>query len=84
MTLSGSIPPMASERKSKRVPAERKSKRISARLPAALVARADYVARNTTGDIKNRSTALCAALEAWLPGQEDQLRELGVLAKKTR
>lgn len=63
---------------------ERKNTRISARLPASLVARADYVARNTSGDVKNRSTALQAALEAWLPGQEDQLVQLGVLQKKTR
>lgn len=63
---------------------ERKSTRISARLPAALIERADFVARNTEGAIKNRSIALRAALEAWLPGQEDRLRELGVLAKKTR
>lgn len=63
---------------------ERKSTRISARLPASVVARTDYVTRNTDGAAKNRSTALLAALEAWLPGQEDRLRELGILAKKIR
>jgi Arc/MetJ-type ribon-helix-helix transcriptional regulator len=63
---------------------ERKSLMVSVRLPAALVARADYVARNTDGEVKNRSSALRAALENWLPGQEDRLRELGILAKKTR
>jgi len=55
---------------------------VSARLPAALVARADYVARNTEGEVKNRSAAVQAALEAWLPGQETQLQELGIMPKK--
>ncbi len=65
---------------------ERKSVMISGRLPAALVDRVDYVARNIDSDtVKNRSTALRAALEAWLPGCEDRLRELGVLgAAKAR
>lgn len=63
---------------------ERKSTMVSVRLPAALVARADYIARNTTGDIKNRSAALRAALESWLPVQEQELINLGVLQKKTR
>jgi len=64
---------------------ERKSTMISARLPTALVERLDYVARNIDGEaVKNRSTGLRAALESWLPGCEDRLRELGVLAKKAR
>lgn len=63
--------------------AERKSTMISARLPAVLVERLDYVARNIDSKtVKNRSTALREALELWLPGCEDRLRELGVLAKK--
>ncbi len=54
---------------------------ISGRLPAALVDRVDYVTRNIDSEtIKNRSAALREALEAWLPGCEDRLRELGVLA----
>ena len=58
---------------------------ISGRLPKALVERVDYVTRNIDSDtIKNRSAALREALEAWLPGREDRLRELGVLAKKAR
>jgi predicted DNA-binding protein len=58
---------------------------ISGRLPAALVERLDYVTRNIDSEtIKNRSAALREALESWLPGREDRLRELGVLAKKTR
>lgn len=61
---------------------ERKTVMVSARLPAALVARADFVARNTDGDIKNRSAALQAALEEWLPEQEQRLVELGVITKK--
>lgn len=63
---------------------ERKSLMVSIRLPAALVARADYVARNTDGDITSRSAALRAALEGWLPAQEQRLTELGILPKKTR
>lgn len=58
---------------------------ISVRLPAALVARVDFIARNIDGDtIKNRSTALCAAVETWLPAQEERLQVLGVLPKKAR
>lgn len=61
---------------------ERKSVMISARLPTGLVERLDYVTRNIDSEtVKNRSTALRAALDAWLPGCEDRLRELGVLAK---
>jgi predicted DNA-binding protein len=64
---------------------ERKTVMISGRLPVALVERLDYVTRNIdSGTVKNRSAALREALEAWLPGCEDRLRELGVLAKKTR
>lgn len=63
---------------------ERKSTMVSIRLPAALVARADYVAKNTEGDVRNRSAAVRAALEAWLPGQEAVLIELGVMPKKVR
>jgi Arc/MetJ-type ribon-helix-helix transcriptional regulator len=59
---------------------------ISGRLPKALVERLDYVTRNIDSDtVKNRSAALREALEAWLPGREDRLRELGILgAKKAR
>ena len=65
--------------------AEQKTIMISSRLPVALVDRLDYVTRNIDSEtIKNRSAALREALEAWLPGREDRLRELGVLAKKTR
>jgi predicted DNA-binding protein len=64
---------------------ERKTVMISGRLPTALVERLDYVTRNIDSEtVKNRSAALREALEAWLPGREDRLRELGVLAKKTR
>lgn len=54
------------------------------RLPAALVARADFVARNTDGEAKNRSAVLQAALEEWLPKQEQRLEVLGILSKKAR
>lgn len=58
---------------------------VSVRLPTALIARVDFVARNTDAvGIKNRSTALFSAVEAWLPGQERRLEELGLIAKKTR
>jgi Arc/MetJ-type ribon-helix-helix transcriptional regulator len=64
---------------------EKKTIMISGRLPAALVERVDYVTRNIDSDtIKNRSAALREALEAWLPGREDRLRELGVMAAKVR
>lgn len=61
---------------------ESKTAMISLRLPHALVARADFIARNTSGDIKSRSAALKAALEVWLPDQERKLQELGVIPKK--
>lgn len=58
---------------------------VSFRLPAALVARVDFIARNTdSGAVKNRSTALHAAVEAWLPAQEKRLEDLGVIPKKAR
>jgi hypothetical protein len=58
---------------------------VSARVPAVVVTRVDFIVRNTDSEtVKNRSAALLAALEAWLPGQEDRLRELGVLPKKAR
>lgn len=64
---------------------ERKNVMISARLPVALVDRVDYVTRNIDSQtVTNRSTALREALEKWLPGCEDRLRELGILAKKAR
>lgn len=67
------------------MPDERKTVMISSRLPAALVERLDYVTRNIDSEvIKNRSAGLRVALESWLPGCEDRLRELGILAKKTR
>jgi len=58
---------------------------ISARLPAALIARVDFVARNIdTEAVKNRSAAVHAALETWLPAQERRLEELGIIPKKAR
>lgn len=64
---------------------ERKTKRIDARMPPALIARVDFVVRNINNEaVRNRSAAFLAALEAWIPGQEDKLRELGILAKKAR
>jgi predicted DNA-binding protein len=65
---------------------ERKTVMISGRLPKGLVERLDYVTRNIDSEtVKNRSAALREALEAWLPGREDRLRELGILgAKKAR
>jgi hypothetical protein len=64
---------------------ERKDHRLNARVPAALVTRMDFIIRNTSGEeTKNRSGALLAALEFWLLAQEDELRTLGVIPKKTR
>lgn len=56
---------------------------ISIRLPAALVVRLDYVARNTEVEwVRNRSTAAHAAINDWVNSQEERLRVLGVLPKK--
>lgn len=64
---------------------ERKSTMVSARVPAAVVARVDFVVRNIDSEaVNNRSAALLAALEAWLPGQERRLEELGIITKKAR
>ena len=64
---------------------ERKTVMVSARIPRTLIERADFVARNIDNDIvRNRSAALQAALETWLPEQEERLRELGLLPKKAR
>jgi len=63
---------------------ERKSTMISARVPAAVVSRVDFVVRNIDNEtVNNRSAAVLAALEAWLPAQEQRLEKLGILAKKT-
>lgn len=48
------------------------------------MARADFVAKNHEGDVKNRSDVVREAVEQWLPGQEARLRELGLEVKKTR
>lgn len=64
---------------------ERKSIMVSARLPAALVARVDFIVRNSEPElVRNRSTAVELALLAWLPDEETRLEKLGVLAKKAR
>lgn len=64
---------------------ERKSTMVSARLPRELVARVDFVVRNSEPEtVKNRSTALEMAVLAWLPNEEERLRSLGVLSKKVR
>lgn len=56
---------------------------VSVRLPAVLVARVDFVARNIDSEaVTNRSAALHAALRAWLPAQEKRLAELGLIEKK--
>lgn len=65
------------------MPPERKSAMVSVRLSAALAARLDFVVRNVdTEGIKNRSTAVVAALAHWLPTQEARLEELGIITKK--
>lgn len=60
---------------------ENKAKLLTARLPAVLMARVDFVTRNTTNDVTNRSRAVRAALEAWLGPEELRLEQLGVLKK---
>ena len=54
---------------------ERKATMVSARLPASLVARVDFITKNTEGDVRSRSAALQAALEHWLPEQEKALEK---------
>jgi hypothetical protein len=61
---------------------ERKTAMVSVRMPETLVARADFVANNLTTAPRNRSLLLTAALEAWLPSQEQELERLGVIPKK--
>jgi Arc/MetJ-type ribon-helix-helix transcriptional regulator len=70
------------------MPIERKATMVSARLPASLVARVDFIVNNTEGDIRSRSAAVQYALEHWLPGQEkaleQRLEQLGAPSKKVR
>jgi predicted DNA-binding protein len=51
---------------------------ISLRLPAGLVNRLDYAARNTDERQATRSSEIQEAIELWLRGREDQLRKLGL------
>lgn len=56
---------------------------VSVRLPANLFDRLDFVARNTDArGIKNRSTAVMAAIVAWLPKHEERLVTLGLTPPK--
>lgn len=70
------------------MPTERKATMISARIPTSLAVRLDFLVNNTEGDIRSRSAALQAALETWLPGQEEtlavRLEKLGAPSKKVR
>lgn len=61
---------------------ERKSTMVSARLPAALVERLDYVTRNNAGDVRSRSEAIHCAIIAWLPVEETRLIALGLTPPK--
>lgn len=64
---------------------ERKDVMVSARLAKSTVERLDFIARNTDdARVKNRSTAVEAAIESQLIVWEDRLKELGVIPKKTR
>ena len=60
---------------------ECKSPMVSARLPRTLVERVDFVTRNIDSGVDNRSKAIKAALEAWLPEMENRLVKLGILEK---
>jgi len=65
------------------MPAELKATMFSARVPASLVARVDFVVRNNPPEIvKNRSVAVQLALEAWCRDEEKKLQALGVIPKK--
>ena len=61
---------------------EQPSKMVSARLPASLVARVDFVTRNVPGAPENRSLAVFAALQGWTAQQEQELERLGIKAPK--
>jgi Arc/MetJ-type ribon-helix-helix transcriptional regulator len=61
---------------------ERKNIMVSARLPAAIVERLDYVTRNNAGDIRSRSEAIHSAIVAWLPTEETRLISLGLSPPK--
>lgn len=67
---------------------ERKTVMISARLPASLVARVDFLTKNTEGDVRSRSAAVQTALEGWLPSEEKtlekRLEQVGAPSKKAR
>jgi hypothetical protein len=62
---------------------ERKTARVSARLPASLVDRADFVARNDA-TVRNRNTAIERALADWLPKREQGLIQLGLTPPHTK
>jgi len=68
------------------LPVEAKIKRtVSIRLPLGLVERLDFVVRNSDSDtLTDRSRAILAAVRAWLPAQEDQLRKLGLTPPEGR
>ena len=52
---------------------------ISARMPADLIKRVDFVARNIDSDaLATRTMVITAAVESWLPEAEKRLCELGV------
>lgn len=57
---------------------ELKTLMVSVRLPASVVERLDYVARNNDTGLRNRSEAVEAAIAAWLPRQEERLKTLGL------
>jgi hypothetical protein len=64
---------------------ERKTLMISVRIQGPMMARLDYIMRNVEAPwVKNRSTLVIAALEAFACAREDELRVLGVLPKKAR
>lgn len=53
---------------------ERKSIMISARLPSPLVDRVNYVVNNSpVKAVSSRTDVVQAALEAWLPAQEEKI-----------
>jgi predicted transcriptional regulator len=61
------------------------SQQVTVRLPVDLVERLDFVARNTDADeITSRSAAILEAVEWWLPGAEQRLREVGLEPPKKR
>ena len=55
---------------------------LSARLPASLVERMDFVVKNM--GVVDRTAAILEAIESWLQAREQRLREAGLTLPKRK